>query len=410
MEAKKAELSTYLLKSKGILNPADQEAEIAKMAQACPAATAADKGLTTDIDKAYEVMLIQQGNTEVAPTATSAAVSTQPTPAISAKEELQISKTLLSQQQDRASVSANSSIEALVLDRPDPADIIPAGTKGTVVAKGWESIMAKIENGTYTVMADDGEEVDADKRIASTTNFNAIKTAVANNTPIDVHIGTLNKKPIGYIVNKGSAVGAGTTPVQMTRATLEEFMIMDTAGYILASETKPGAKLRYVKPTSDPTNPGKSRGGKTILADANKKAAIEAGSFEVSKEKTADMETTTCKSALQFRVVEAGKFKADGTTPLTRTIRVSLKADLPVLVRKAKFLDVFGTGQRDSNGDLMAVPTGDQAKKITEAQRNAIAALRAKAQDPMQLGDLANIADKLAAFDAPATQAPGAVL
>ena len=410
MDAKKSELAQWLLKNKGILTPADQEAEIVKMAAACPEATAKEKGLETDVDKAYEVMLIQSGNTGVAPTSTQTPVATQPTSAISAKEELQISKTLMSQSQDRSAVSANSSIESLVLDRPDPKDLIPAGTKGTIVETSWKNIVDKIEKGTYKVMADDGEEVDAEKRIASTTNFNAIKEAAANGTPIDVYIGGLNKKPIGYVVNRGTAVGAGSTPVQMTRETLEQFLIMDTAGYILASETKPGAKLRYVKGTVDPTNPGKSTAGKTILADANKKAAIEAGSYEISREKTSNTETVTCKSALQFRVQVAGKFMKDGVTPLSRTIRVSLKADLPVLERKAKFIDVFGTGVRESNGDLLTVPTGDQAKKISEAQRNAIAALRAKAQDPMQVADLADIADKLAAFDAPASQAPTSVL
>jgi len=406
---KKSELASYLVKSKGLLNPADQDAEIKKMAEQCPAATAADKGLVDDVDKAYEVMQITLGGA-VSPTATQAPSATQPTPSITAAEELQISKTLLAQNQERAAVSANSTIESLVLDRPDPKDIIPAGTKGTIVEKGWNSLMEKIEDGTYTVMADDGEDVDAEKRIASTTNFNALKAAFEAKQPVDVYVGSLNKKPIGYIINKGTAVGAANAPIQMTRENLEQFLVMDTAGYILASDTKPGAKLRYVKGKADPTNPGKSTQGKTILADANKTAAIEAGSYEVSREKTTTLASTGCKSALQIRVKVKGKTMSDGVTPLVRTIRVSLKADLPTLERKAKFIDVFGTGIRESNSDLTEIPSGDQAKKIAEAQRNAIAQLRQKASDPALVGELAGIADKLAAFDQAPAQAPNVTL
>lgn len=408
-EQKKAELSKWLT-TKGILLPADADAEIAKMAQQCPAATATDKGLTTDVDKAYEVMLIMQGSASVAPTETVAPVATAPVDTVSTAEKQQIARTLAAQGQDRAAVSANSSIDQLILDRPDPKDIIPAGTKGTIVEKGWQSLQDKINNGTYTVMADDSDEVEADKRIASTTNYNALKAAFENQTPVEVYVGSLNKKPIGYIVNKGTAVGEGTTPVQMTREQLEQFLVLDTAGYILASDVKPGAKLRYVKASTSKTDPGKTKPGKTMLADANKKAAIEAGSYDVSREKTANVETTTCKSALQFRVRIKDKFAKDGTTPLTKTIRVSLKADLPTLERKAKYIDVFGTGIRESNGDLKEVPTADQAKKITEAQLSAIAALRAKAQDPLQIADLAGLADKLSAFDAPSAQAPNVTM
>lgn len=409
---KKSQLATWLVKNKGIIVPEQQDTEIVKMAAQCPVATATEKGLVDDVDKAYEVMLIQTGAGSVDPTATSAPAVTSPVSAISAAESLQISKTLLAQQQDRAGVSANTTIEMLILDRPAPSEIIPAGTKGVIVEKGWKSFLAKIEgpNPEYKVLPDDGEEIDAAKRIASTTNFNTLKAAFEASTAVDVYVGGLNKKPIGYMVNKGTAVGAGSSPVQMTREQLEQFLVMDTAGYVIASETKPGAKLRYVKGRPDPSKPGQSTAGKTILADANKKAAIEAGSYDVSREKTTEVETTTCKSALQIRVEVIGKTLSDGVTPKTVTKRISLKADLPTLDRKPVYVDVFGTGIRETNSDLQEIPTGEQAKKISEAQRNAIAALRQKASDPAMLSDLAEIADKLAAFDTQATQSPAAVV
>ena len=402
---KKAELASWLVKSKGILNPEDQEKEIAKMAAQCPEAMAKEKGLVDDVDKAYETMQILT-HAVTDPTKLQVPAATQPSQAVSAEEELRISKTLLQQSQDRAQVSANTSIDELILDRPDPKDIIPAGAKGAIVEKSWNNLMEKINSGTYTVMPDDGDDVDASKRIASTTNFNILKAAFEAGTPVDIYIGGLNTRNIGYVVRKGSAVGSSSEAVQMTREQLTNFVVVETAGYITASDNKPGVKLRYIKGKADAANPGKTTPGKTILADANKKAAIEAGSYVISREKTSEVASTGCKSALQFRVIVKDKFMKDGHTPMTRTLRVSLKADLPTLVRKPQFVDVFGTGERESNGDLREIPTGEQAKKISEAQRNAIIQLRMKANDPAMVGELAEISDKLSAFDAPKSQAP----
>ena len=81
-EEKKTQLGQFLL-TKGILAPDKVEAEIANMAGQLAPATAAEKGLTSDIDKAYEVMMIQKGS--VAPQNTTE-VSTQPTRTVSAAE------------------------------------------------------------------------------------------------------------------------------------------------------------------------------------------------------------------------------------------------------------------------------------------------------------------------------------
>ncbi len=409
--AKRKELATYLAATQGILDPANQENAIKKMAAACPAATAADKGLTTDIAKAYETMLIEKGQQQqpTNPTATVTPTPTLPTSGVSAQEELNIAQTLIKQHDDRVAVSTNTSIEKLVLDRPAPADIIKQGTKGVIMDKGWKNIIDKIEKGVYTVKPDDGDEIDASKRIASTTNFEQLKAAYAAGQPVEVMIGNLNTKPIGYIVNKGTATGSSQKPEQMTRSSLERFMIMDTAGYILASETKPGAKLRYVKAKVNAQNPGASTSGKTILADANKKDAIEAGSYVISKEVTSAVEPTNCKAALAFRVTVNGKKQKDNVTPLTRTIRVTVKADVPVLKRKAEFLDVFGTGERESNSQLLTPPTGKQAQDIEAAQRKAIAMLRQRALDPNMASSVADISNQLSAFGSSTQQSPAGV-
>lgn len=393
-EQKKAALSQMMV-SKGILTPADVDAEIAKMAQQLAPATAAEKGLTTDVDKAYEVMMIAQGTS--APIATQTTqVATQPTSSISAQEQLAINKTLIAQQQERAAVSANTNIEALVFDRPSPAEHIPAGTKGTISPEAWKKIE---ENYGSKVLPDDDD-------VKSTTNFNILKEAAANGTPVDVYIGKASTKAIGYIVNKGTAVGSSSAPVQMTREQMEMFLVLDTAGYVLASDTKPGVKLRHIKGRPDPSKPGHTIPARTVLADANKKAAVEAGSFEVSREVSTEVKETGCKSALCFKI-DTGKAKANGQGNIIRTIRVTVKADIPTLVRKAQFIDTFGTGEKVSNANLENIPEGKAAENISKAQQFAIANLRAKTTDPAEFASVAQFADKLKAFDVP-TGAPSA--
>lgn len=407
---KRADLARYLVAKDGIVNPTDQDKEIEKMAKQCPEATAKEKGLVTVVDKAFETMNILNGTQEPMnkpnPTEVTNPVATQPAATVSSAEELNIAKTLAAQNQQRSSVSTSTTIEQLVLDRPAPKDIIPAGTQGLMVEKSWNNILNKIKEGKYTVKADDGEEIDSDKRIPSTTNFNLLKEAFEAKKPVDIMVGDLNTKPIGYIVKKGSVSGSSQQPVQMTREDLERFVVLETAGYVLASDTKPGAKLRYVKAKQNPNNPGVITSGKTILADANKKAAIENGSYVISREKTKTVESTNCKSALAFRVIVNGETLADGTTPKTRTIRATLKADLPTLVRKQDFVDCFGTGERDTNAHLLVPPTDKQAQDISIAQRKAIETLRRKAKDPDQAGSVVMLADQLAAFDMATPQAP----
>ena len=408
---KRAELGKYLMMTKGLVAPQAQDEEIAKMATLCPEATAKDKGLVDDVDKAYEVMQIQTGNQGVSPTATQAVSNVAPQSTLSSAESAQITKTIMAQSTDRFAVSEASSIERYIFDRPDPSEQIPNGTTGMIKKKSWENIMEKISSGEYTVKADDGEDIDADKRIASTTNFNQLKSAYENNQPVAVYIGELNKKPIGYEVIKGNAVGASQGVVQMDRNDMEIFLSVDAMGYIKSSDTKPGIKLKYVKSKSDPSNPAAAAAGKTVLADGNKQKAIESNSYVISKECTPEKKFQSAKSALQFRVVVKGKFKKDGTTPLTRTIRVPLDAEYYTLQRKAEFVDKFGTGERNTNSDMQETPTGQQLQKIQEASVYAIASLRQKSQDPTSMFNMGKeLLDKLAAFDVQPTQAPNVQL
>ena len=387
-EEKKAVIAQYLV-GEGVMSKDEVEQHITMYAGQCPEATAAEKGLTTDIDKAYEVVLIKKGasGAPVDPAKTEA-ITTQPTETISAAEKQAISTTLFNQKSDRTAVSVNSSVESLVLDRPDPHDWIPAGTKGVIEEKVWANIEKKWGD----------KVVDDDEKTPSRTNYNTLKAAAEAHTAVDVYIGNLNTKAIGYIAMLGSATGTDRTPKQMTREDMMNFLALDAAGFILSSETKPGVRVRLIKQRNDPRKPGHVIPARTVLTDANKKAAIEAKSFQISREVTPEMKEVGLKSALAFKV-DTGKMKKNGAGPIYRTVRVTVKATIPTLARKAEFVDVFGTGVPQSNADLSNIPDGKVAKNISAAQQYAIANLRAKMAQPDSFSDVAPLADKLKAFD-----------
>lgn len=404
-----AVVARHIATKDGVFDKAKIPEYITKYANMCPVATADENGFN-ELQKAYFVISKETAggapSAPVNPTVTNP-VATQPTSTISAAQQANISRQLMAEKAIHDAVSANTGIDNYVLDKPAPKDIIPNGTKAVINQKSWENFMKKVNDGTYTVCADDGEDIAADKRIASTSNFNTLKAAAEAKTPVDVYIGNLVTKPIGYLVRKGTQNGTEATPVQMTREMLKDFVTLKGAGFVLASPGKPGVYLRYIKPQQDPDNPGKQKVGHTVLADKNKKDAMESGAYVISQEVTKETQTATVKAALPIRVTKKGKFRKDGVTPLTQTIRISCSAELPVLKRKAEFLEVF-KDPAATNAELMEVPTGEQANKIFLAQREQISALMAKAANPDTMYQVAEIADDLKKFTAPAESAPAA--
>lgn len=393
-EQKKQELAQYLI-TKGIIAPADVDAEITKMAGYLSPAVAEQKGLTTEVDKAYETMLTEKGSAAPAPTE-SAPVVSQPTETISAAEKMAITKTLLQQKNDRLAVSANSACEKIILDRPAPSEQIPAGTTGMITAETWQKIEEKWAG---KVLPDDDE-------VKSTTNFEKLRAAAKAGTPVEVYIGGLNKKSIGYIMSVGSVTGAANQSKPMTREQATDFLVLHSDGYVLAGDQTPGLKLRFISAKASKTEPGKFTEAKTVLAEANKNAAIEAGNYVISRVvNPAVVKEVGAKSALCFRV-DTGKAKQNGDGNIIRTVRVTLKASIPQLERKPEFVELFGTGERASGADLKTVPEGKQLKNIAQAQQHAIADLRRKLNDPDQYQQVANLADALKAFEATPSAAP----
>lgn len=390
---KKSALINYIA-SQGIFEQDAVEKEIAKMADQCPTATATEKGLTDAVDKAYEVMLIKQG--AESPTKSTGNGATAPVPTVTDAQVTSITKTLLSQTNDRAATSQSTTIDSYIFEKPAPDEIIPAGTKGILTEKGWNNFIAKIESGEYTVCPDDGEEIDEDKRIASTTNFNTLKAAFAAKTPIDVHIGQRGTKPIGYNVRRGNTSGTAAQPEQMTREELKNFVILHTAGYILRNGDGPAVTLKAVGAKNDNAVPGATRASRTVLSDVNKRAAIENGMFEVARQVTDEMKDTSQKAALKVRVFVKGKTTKDGS-PKKLTKTFSVVASTHATEMKPAYVDKFSSTDRGDN--LATVPDKQKLEKLQLLQAKAIAELRNKASDPEGMIKYQSYAEDLAKFD-----------
>lgn len=411
---KKAALISYLA-SKGIIG-ADAEAEIASMAKSVSDVDIAELGLVDDIDKAYRAMEVMNGTANrPAPTATEGVpAQIKPVDEMTTSQKAHISD-VLAKQVTREQVSSNTSIDALVFDRPAPSEIIAAGSKGVINETSFAKIKEKIDKGIYVVCPDDGAEVtDVEKRVASQTNYNKILEAWNGDKMLDIHIGPMSTKPIGYIITKGSATGAGSASEQMKRERFLNFLVLDASGYIQATDGKPGAQIKYVEPKSIQTAKGpKTVDGHTIVVDKNKKEAIEAKAYVVSRKVTNELAEQACKSELAFRV-KAYPVNSDGTpdtsdeTAFTKKlIRVSLKASLPTTVRAAEYVEEFGTGERESNSDFKNPPTQEQLRKISEAHIKAINCLQRQANTDTLLKR--QLGDKLKAFET-TSAAPTAVM
>lgn len=402
-EQKTAEVAKYLT-TKGIIMPADVKEEISNMAKLLADAEAEAKGLVTEVDKAYAVMEYELGKNSQPPTDNQPITPANPAPTVSAAEMLGIQKALLKQKDNRKNVSANSSIEKYIFDRPAPSEIIPKNATGIIDEKTWAKIEEKYEG---KVLPD---ETDGDNPIKSTTNYNILKAAAANKTPVEVYIGELNTRAIGYIASLGTEVGNATKSAPVTRESMQDFLVMNTDGFILATETTPGVRLRYVQPKPDPKQIGKMKPGKSVLADANKKKAVESGNYVISKEidQSVEMSDKLAKSALCFKV-QTDKKKSNGQGYITKTVRVSVKTKLPTLSRKAEFAELFPDSAGNSN--LTQLPSAEMANNISLAQQHAIAELRAKLGDPNEYMKVQKFESQLKAFDAaPAEAAPNVVI
>lgn len=362
---KRTEISQWLAKNKGIVDPAAVDAEIAKMAAMAPAAQVTEQGASTDVDKAYITMTIQSQGA-VAPTgsASPAVSSTQPVASMTAAEELRLKKTLYTSQTDRMQVSENTTIEAIIVDRPAPSAVIPAGSKGVIAADTWEKFLEKMNSADgFIVLPDDdpAKLKEGQTPIASTTNFEKIKAAAAAGTPLDVYVGEQNRRAIGYQVKQGTTTGQEQTPVFMNRDHLLAWMTTATLGYTHKDDNKASVIMRKVKGRTNVAT-GKTTSDHVVLADKGAKEADIIISRDVQTEK----EAKTLKTALNFRIQYKNKTLADGLTPKTGIMRLSLKGvEVFKTSRKPELQEEFGSTDKTGGFDGSSVPDANQLDKLT---------------------------------------------
>lgn len=366
---KQAELSQYFM-TRGFFSEEDQKAQMEKLASQYPEVKAQEEGLTTVVDRAYAAYKAM--NQPAAPTQ-GTPTQVMPTASISDADKAFINSKLRNESAVRKQKTRGTRIVRLLLGKPAPDSYIAEGATGILKVDAFKNILEKIENGTYTVQPDD--DASATNAIASTTNFNTLKAAMANpeQNPLAVYVGKMNTRPVGYVVNTIDSVGSNASDKAMTRAKFEKFMVLETDGYVLAaSATAPGAMLRYIDPKADTNNPGQVKPGRTVVVDKNKKEAIANGAYDiVTAAVNGSSVTATGKSALAFKVLVNGKTTSKGE-PIVRTIRVSLEIKVPEFAVKDVYADQFEVKHDKTFTEELDNKTFG---KIRDAQIKAIADL-----------------------------------
>ncbi len=382
-------IAQYAL-TKGIVVEDEVRQHIPEYADLAPQAVCDAEGAETPVEKAYIAarVALGGGGSAATPATQTTAVQTAPTQIVSAAEASGIINLVKQQDEERTAVSLNTEIEKLILNTPDPATYIKAGTTGTIKKETWEALEAKYKD---AVQPDDND-------VASQANFAALKQAAENGTPVEVHIPKLNDKVYGYLVKKGTATSKGTEITQETRESFAAFLALEARGYVLnAGPNKPGCILKYIEEHPDKKRPGKQIPARWSLSDRGKKEAIQAGSYDTLKEVTQKTKEQNAKSELAFKV-DSGKPRQNGAGNIIRTVRVTVQAVLPELALKDAYAKNFASVGAGRSGALETVPTGEAFNNVETAQMMAIADLRAKAADPKTMSSVSNYAEKLQAF------------
>lgn len=375
---KKEIVDQYLLQNGFIKEEAMQE-ELHRMAEQCPPATAAEKGLTTDYDKAYETYLIltkQQtvGGAPAAamnPATTMAAVS-QPTSTATAAETAAVSAAILNSFQDKLTAGMNSKIQLYLLGRPAPSAYIPEGTTGVIKAESWnKSIQSKIDSGAYRVLDDYTKD---GKVIKSKSNYEALKAAVENGTPVAVHVGPLGTRPVGYVLNLGATGADGSSVQTVTRQEAQQILTWKVNGY-LGEENGAALRLKTVASRTDKNNPGRAQAMKTVMVDVNKKTKIESGAYEAVREVSETRKPMTLKTELSFKVEDTTKMTGAQKHP-TRVIRASVTVELPTLRLVDKYAEKF-----QKKGVDLSIPPTSAEDMVLMSQVIAAARLEATSRE-----------------------------
>ena len=255
-EDKRKALENHCINN-GKMGKDEMDAEIARMAGMCPPATATEKGLTTDVDKAYEVLMIMEGNqaAPASPAQTQAAGVSQPVAGATAAEMAAVHANVMTNFEEKLAIGSNSQIVKYLLSRPAPESYIPAGTTGVIDQTKWmESIEKKISSGDYTVV-DDYQDPKTMEMVPSKTNYETLKNAAANGTPVNVYRGKLGTRPQGYVIRVGSATSTGAKEETFTREMAMQFLTWKCNGF-LGAPGQATIRLKSIQSKANKAIPG----------------------------------------------------------------------------------------------------------------------------------------------------------
>lgn len=350
-------------------------------------------------------MLIQNGSAQVSPTATTGLPGTSsPVSSMSAEERTAITTTLASTLETRQHISESSSIETVIIDRPAPSTYIDANLTGLIKKTSIDNVQKKFDEKKWELLPDD-------KDCPSTTNWNTLKQAFANNTAVNIHVGNMSTRAIGFMVKKGTAnEQASAQPVLMNTKDLYQFLAVDAAAYIKSQDGKAGAQLRLTRAKVDKKNANSALKEKAVVSVVNTKQVFQKDSdgnylptgngFDVSQEvdKEAGTKNKSLKSELAFKVRLLDQDQKKDGEYRVAVKRVSVEVPVPQLTRKAQYVDKFGI-PGVTNKDLADTPSQDQMSKIMKAQTQAIHDLKDKLKSGEDVVALAPLQASLAAFD-----------
>lgn len=334
--------------------------EIKNMANMCPTATATEKGLVDEVDKAYEVLMIMEGNqgAPASPTITQSAGVSQPVSGATAAEMAAVHANVMTNFEEKLAIGSNSAIVKYLLSRPAPDAYIPNGTTGVIDQGKWqESIEKKIASGDYTVM-DDYQDPKTGEMVLSKTNYETLKNAAANGTPVNVYRGKLGTRPQGYIIRVGSANSAGAKEDTFTREMAMQFLTWKCNGF-LGGAGQATIRLKSIQSKADKAIPGQATQAKTVMTDYNKQVLLTAGGYDTLRIASSEVKDMTLKSELFFKVIDNTKTTKKATHP-SRIVRASVKASVPVLVLQAQYEELFGKSKAD--GSIPPTSPEEQAK------------------------------------------------
>lgn len=358
-EDKRKALENHCINN-GKMGKDEMDAEIARMAGMCPPATATEKGLTTDVDKAYEVLMIMEGNqaAPASPAQTQAAGVSQPVAGATAAEMAAVHANVMTNFEEKLAIGSNSQIVKYLLSRPAPDSYIPEGTTGVIDQTKWmESIEKKISSGDYTVV-DDYQDPKTMEMVPSKTNYETLKNAAANGTPVNVYRGKLGTRPQGYVIRVGSATSTGAKEETFTREMAMQFLTWKCNGF-LGAPGQATIRLKSIQSKANKAIPGQATQSKTVMTDYNKQALIGSGGFDTLRVAGTEAKDMTLKSELFFKVIDNTKTTKKATHP-QRIVRASVKASVPVLVLQQQYDELFGKSKAD--GSIPPTSPEEQAK------------------------------------------------